>query len=124
MVRRYASRVILTKPAQKLTPFSGKALHVLALLQLVFGILVAAIMAPLRYWAARERRTVDAQYVEAIQRGHSAAQEGASEEQLRARIEEWYKTLSFWGTPRKDRLIKCAQAAFAGVRHSSTRAGG
>jgi hypothetical protein len=32
-VRRYTPRVILTKPAQKLTPFSGKALHVLTPLQ-------------------------------------------------------------------------------------------
>ena len=31
-VRRYTPRVMLTQPAQNLTPFSGKALHVLTLL--------------------------------------------------------------------------------------------
>jgi hypothetical protein len=90
---------------------------------LVVSIGWAAIMALTHYWAERQQSTINAQYVEAIQRGHSAAQEGASEEQLLARIEEWHKRLSRWLRPRKDLLISCAQAAFAAVRQSPTPTG-
>jgi hypothetical protein len=61
----------------------------------------------------------DTQVCEAIQMGLSAAQEGGSEEQPRARVEEWYETIPFFrkpSSPRKESLITFAQAAFTGAR--------
>jgi hypothetical protein len=76
------------------------------------------------YSGQRQRIRALAYLTEAIQRGHSAAQEGVSEDRLRQRVEEWHRTLPFYSRPRNETLITCAQTAFAGARQGPTETAG
>jgi hypothetical protein len=77
------------------------------------------------YYRGRRQRIRYLSYLTgAIQRGHSARQEGISDEQLRTWVEEWYKTLPFLTRPRLETLITCAQATFEGANQSPTQTAG
>ena len=84
----------------------------------------ALFLIPLYHLARWHRRGYEGRYNEAIQWGMSAAQEGLSEEQLQARVEERRNAMPFFGRPGKTFLTLVAQAAFTGARQSPTQTPG
>jgi hypothetical protein len=87
---------------------------------LVSAVLFFPLWIGLYYLMQRHRRVFDTYSSEAIQKGYSAAEEGASEEQLRARVDEWRRTMPFYSRPPQETLMMCAQTAFTGVKQSPT----
>jgi hypothetical protein len=74
----------------------------------------------LYYWIRRGYATYYEYFSETLQKGFSAAQEGLSEAQLRTRVDEYRKTISWFRRPGKEYLIRSAQAAFARAKQHLT----
>jgi hypothetical protein len=90
-------------------------------LAVAVGAVFAGVWSLLMNFMGRRQRVRYLNYLtEAIQRGHSARQEGLSDGQLRARVEEWHKNISLLTRPRLDTLMTCAQAAFTGGNLAQT----
>jgi hypothetical protein len=81
---------------------------------------LGVLFAGLEYWQRGARVAYDDAYSEAVRRGVAAAQEGLSEEQLRARVEQYRRTIPLLRRPSKEYLAKSAQAGFTAARPSVT----
>jgi ABC-type multidrug transport system fused ATPase/permease subunit len=78
----------------------------------------AVIGVPLFYWGQHQKYRHYDQLREAIRMGLSAAQEGLPNEQLKARLEEWYRNIPFFRRRLKEELMVVADAAFTGAPQS------
>jgi hypothetical protein len=85
------------------------------LLLVVFGIFFGAVQVGLWYLGRKVDANYSHQLREAIQLGFSAAQEGISAEQLKTRVEDWYRKISVFKKPRQVGVMTAAEAAFTGA---------
>jgi hypothetical protein len=87
-------------------------------------VVLGAIWGGAYYVGGWNQHHADARLSDAIQLGHSAAQEGLSEEQVTAKVEEQHRAAPFLRKGSKRLQILCAQSACAAAKKTLILTGG